>query len=612
MKDNANNRKPFDLWKKNESDNFTRRLAFFCASRSGRFEDTLCNLVSSNDLEGLCNFSIDYRWDDDPRILAYARQTLAFYSKDADMTLCDKIKAFCFSFAKTELQCRDTNVRLHRLFHSGKMFHGPTDFFGLVSDKIDEILGDCPDISDLDIGFGPGQNVGLNNNNESTPRFKLDSTPTASESIVTHLKEVLLVDLPGYFNLHKKRIKVAKGRLGSVPKNAKTERSIIVEPILNGLYQKGIGSFIKERLLLFGCNLFDQTKNQRLACKGSVDDSIVTVDISNASNTVALLLVFHLMSEKWFNLLDYLRTSEVKYNDKTIKLEMFSSMGNGFTFELESLIFYAIALVVCQLEKADVSQVSVFGDDIVIPKQCYPKLLEALHLFGFEVNSEKSFSEGPFRESCGADYFLGYNIRPFYKKDRWTNARVVGLLNSDLQKFDLFRDLRVDLIQDVSKRFSFGPSGFGDGHIHFDVLHDPDCIKHFNRPVRTEKQRYKHGDLNGVCFRTVVKEPMKTGSKAPIGDALFPSYSIYRKPLLKQEADYDTLCFDIMGSTYIREVQSGPQRFVIDSNYSSLRESAKRDQKSASSVTDYDPFVIRGGFKSKVVDVYLFSGYPYT
>jgi hypothetical protein len=61
-------------------------------------------------------------------------------------------------------------------------------------------------------------------------------------------------------------------------------------------------------------------------------------------------------------------------------------------------------------------QINVFGDDIVVRPIIYSRLLRLLHLAGFKVNADKSFNEGPFRESCGHDYFLGKEIRGVYMK----------------------------------------------------------------------------------------------------------------------------------------------------------------------------------------------------
>jgi len=56
----------------------------------------------------------------------------------------------------------------------------------------------------------------------------------------------------------------------------------------------------------------------------------------------------------------------------------------------------------------------VYGDDIIVPSESYDMVSWALECFGFQVNPEKSFSTGPFRESCGTDAFAGTNVRPIF------------------------------------------------------------------------------------------------------------------------------------------------------------------------------------------------------
>jgi hypothetical protein len=88
-------------------------------------------------------------------------------------------------------------------------------------------------------------------------------------------------------------------------------------------------------------------------------------------------------------------------------------MGNGYTFEMETLIFWA-AVRVCRRHTRDHAPFRVYGDDIICGKQTADLLLPFLAWLGFPCNSSKTFLEGPFRESCGADYWNGHNVRPIH------------------------------------------------------------------------------------------------------------------------------------------------------------------------------------------------------
>jgi hypothetical protein len=361
-----------------------------------------------------------------------------------------------------------------------------------------------------------------------------------------------------------------------------------------------------------------------LAREGSINGDLVTLDLSNASNTVALMLVYHLMSEDWFNLLDLLRTSQVEYKGVQIDLEMFSSMGNGFTFELESLIFYAIALTVAAKVgretgfPIDTSKISVFGDDIIVPKRMDRELRLTLKLFGFQVNNKKSFSQGPFRESCGVDYFLGVNIRPFYKKDRWTNARVVGLLNYDYAHGDLFAELREELIvYSLNNGYCYGPPGYGDGHIHIDESFEDDLppykltkkperkVPEFGKVdeksfARASKQRTRYGTLDGYFFTSIIKTQFKSYDDCLKGDQLLPAYSASLLPPLKgKKTERWRLAYDVFGLSHV-VTWDEVKRYQSVSHESEELKRLKFDSS--------DPFTIRGGYKSKEVKIYMFKG----
>jgi hypothetical protein len=99
-------------------------------------------------------------------------------------------------------------------------------------------------------------------------------------------------------------------------------------------------------------------------------------------------------------------------------------MGNACTFPVESLLFLSIAVSTVLTQrglrptKRNVEQlagqVSVFGDDIVIPSDCRELFIAALEILDFKVNDSKSFWNGNFRESCGVDAFGGVDVTPAF------------------------------------------------------------------------------------------------------------------------------------------------------------------------------------------------------
>ena len=101
-------------------------------------------------------------------------------------------------------------------------------------------------------------------------------------------------------------------------------------------------------------------------------------------------------------------------------------MGNGYTFELETLLFYCLVEAVCGKD----GRLSVYGDDIICPSNRAAVVTRLLKFCGFSLNEDKSFSEGFFRESCGGHFYRGVDVKPFYiERYPRTLAQVINLHN---------------------------------------------------------------------------------------------------------------------------------------------------------------------------------------
>lgn len=222
-------------------------------------------------------------------------------------------------------------------------------------------------------------------------------------------------------------------RFTTVPKDALKARGIAVEPSINVFIQLALGSAIEERLKkAYGWSKNRVQDAHRLLAKiASRTGACATIDLSSASDTIARNLVRLLLPRGWLELLEQSRTRRTQVGGRWVFLEKFSSMGNGFTFELETLLFYTLSRCVVRAVCEDLLDVencdrrspnygvktSVFGDDIIVPTKAAKPLIAALRFFGFEVNVEKTFIEGPFRESCGGDFFNGQAVRPYFLKE---------------------------------------------------------------------------------------------------------------------------------------------------------------------------------------------------
>lgn len=209
-------------------------------------------------------------------------------------------------------------------------------------------------------------------------------------------------------------------RITTVPKKSDTDRTIAIEPLMNVYLQLGVDMSIRSSLKKWGIDLDSQVRNQELA-RDAVKLNLATLDLSGASDTVTTKICELLLPPEWYSLLLDLRTPRgVLPDGSVVEFEKLSSMGNGYTFAIESLIFGAITRAAVRRTCAE-RVYAVYGDDIILPSKSRAYVIDLLNLFGFSVNLDKSFWEGPFRESCGKDFYNGIPVRPIFLKRRVRN-----------------------------------------------------------------------------------------------------------------------------------------------------------------------------------------------
>jgi hypothetical protein len=226
---------------------------------------------------------------------------------------------------------------------------------------------------------------------------------------------------------HRAKVIVRGSRLSFVPKTTEISRTICTEPILNMLFQKGIAEVMTRRLEeTSGISLSTQPrKNQKLAQLGSLTGDFGTVDLSSASDSMSIGVVNEFFPSHVARWLERTRSPLTVLPDGSeVELHMVSSMGNAFTFPLQTLFFTSLVYGVYKVldipirrpSKRSLGNFAVFGDDIIVVRQAYGLLCRILYLCGFSVNVDKSFNDGLFRESCGRDFYRGYDVRGVYIK----------------------------------------------------------------------------------------------------------------------------------------------------------------------------------------------------
>jgi len=225
-------------------------------------------------------------------------------------------------------------------------------------------------------------------------------------------------------------------RLIAVPKTAKGPRLIAAEPSAHQWLQQLILNQLAGRLgdtpISRSVRFDDQNRNREFALKGSIDGSFATIDLSSASDRLSCWSV-----ERFFRanitLLERLHASRTRsarwyeredYPSFGVILKKFAPMGSACTFPVQSIIYCCVAIGVRlflsnsnvttrSIEEAS-SRCSVFGDDIIVPKDDCPHVIKALEYLGLKVNTAKTFYTGKFRESCGIDAWGGYDVTPPY------------------------------------------------------------------------------------------------------------------------------------------------------------------------------------------------------
>lgn len=296
---------------------------------------------------------------------------------------------------------------------------------------------------------GPGASVASRGRNSQLEKLFLNRMSTTNVSLYKAYRQslrpfpiLLAAELKRCERYGDGAVRIVEGStLSCVRKNFETDRTVCTEASLDMYAQLGLGECFNDLLKVhYGyCPETQQGRNRELARRGSVSGSICTVDSTSASDLIAYSLTNWCLHPVMNAAIDDCRAPSTKIDGKYVKLHMVSSMGNGFTFPLMTYLFSVIIDSLCEVlgEKfcrfdAPGSPFGVFGDDICVPTRLYEPLVGVLGALGFIPNLQKSFSRGPFRESCGGDYVNGTNVRGVYIRklnDRADSFSAINRLN---------------------------------------------------------------------------------------------------------------------------------------------------------------------------------------
>lgn len=348
-------------------------------------------------------------------------------------TTIDRREAAKVKFWDSERRCAETNAKFDDLMYGDGLRRlnqvNPSMVRKLLKARtlIERILGLDPTshCKNEDMRFGPGATYLVGGGSKIHLPNKFSHKMAVTPELLPYLPDILG---PRWFS-RITEVELRKGNVvGFVKKDAKVDRVIATEPDGNILAQLGIATGMRRRFNPY-VNLDNGADWNRYLASVADDWRLSTVDFSSASDTISRSVVAFLLPERWWLLLDTIRSHQFQIDGEWHVSQKFSSMGNGATFELESIIFYALARA-CGSHR---SLTTTFGDDVILETACYQDFRELAVFCGFQINEEKTFSQSAFYESCGEDYFLGINIRPFFWKKLTTQS--VFTMYNDLKRF---------------------------------------------------------------------------------------------------------------------------------------------------------------------------------
>lgn len=337
------------------------------------------------------------------------------------------------AFYASEAKCKRINESGYALRSGSKLTQ--FDCVTLMNSarrKIEYVLGSSPDIGRIAqfSEYSSGASV-KHKRAEGDQYYKFSAQPNVTLNAAALFENWVAGTL--YERLHPVMEIAPYAKSACVPKSWKTDRLICIEPHGNMYMQKGIGSYIRRQLKKVKIDLNDQSINQEYARLGSIDGILSTIDLKAASDSISIRLVRDLVPWDWFILFMKARSEVVRLPDGDHELEKISAMGNGFTFELESLIFFALVDAVRENYGTTSDTVSVYGDDIICHTQYSAEVIDLLYYVGFETNLDKTFVSSDFRESCGKHYFAGVDVTPFYIKQSLRESETLTLAANSLR-----------------------------------------------------------------------------------------------------------------------------------------------------------------------------------
>lgn len=232
----------------------------------------------------------------------------------------------------------------------------------------------------------------------------------------------------------------------AVPKTWKSLRGILPNSVVGSFHSYGFGKVIQRRL----CDRahLDIRRLQEVhkvrAKIASRNRKHVTLDLRKASEGFRSDHINRMVPRAWYTVAKEGRIASAVVDGDKCYNTSFMAMGLGFTFPLQTLLFYAIISAVSMEFVGHNRGITVYGDDCIYPSNIHRYVLWALRECQLEVNVDKTFHDCYFRESCGGDYYHGVDVRPYapeiasseLSKGRRGEMTLYKILNGLLLRWD--------------------------------------------------------------------------------------------------------------------------------------------------------------------------------
>jgi hypothetical protein len=233
------------------------------------------------------------------------------------------------------------------------------------------------------------------------------------------------------YPVHRESLHVSK--IVAVPKSYKASRIIAMEPVRFNAFGKAVESVFRNADKQYrNINLENQGINQELACVGSLNNDLATLDASHASDLISKSLFVDVFPASYVSRVLWCLPDYCEVEGSIRPLQMASTSGHTLTFRHETIVYLAIARASVRIYEGltgeeVTGQCWAYGDDVIIPSAAYDVALHLYKRLGLIINDDKSFHDGPFRESCGKDYMDGMDVSSVY----YPRFPVIGTVKKD-------------------------------------------------------------------------------------------------------------------------------------------------------------------------------------